>query len=1056
MNKKFLSVVVFGALLASSAGTFTSCKDYDDDIDAVNGRIDELAKSLSDLQAKVGSFVKSVTYDPATGKLTVVDGENNSVSYTIGQNLPTYSISVDKEGKISLLKDGEVVSSGTITFPDAPTTPTIPDAFDPSKLTVDPTTGKVMYDGKETGVTIPGDGVLSIEDKKNAEGVVIGYTIKYKDQAVTFALNDVLTLKGLVFKSDLFVDGIEAIEYPYLDYTYKAGSTAATTQWEDEQAEKVLCKVITDSKEWNYTGGTGAQYNPIEYINYHLNPSSAKVSKEDLSFVSRDVEVISSRASVALPEVADMKPADEGILPVGLRAIGKDIKQGGEGSILALQAIVKAKSDAQADTTVTSDYALLYASKVTPQAIAFNDATLAAEDCRESANPDELFKTVEGAITHAPTLTVAYNSFIDLKNLLTIHYNREGQPEATKNDGTHKVWAYGDEAKYGLKYDFAFIQYTSGQNVTSDSKYADANTIKEGVLTPRIVNSAGETLNEQGVSSVGKRPVVRVRVTDADGRVVLAGFIKIEIAKQVDDIVTSVFDKGTHNFGCDEADAILTWSEISYQLLEKAAVQSKDEFDALYEFDVDDSGVAKQFAKSADGKSFVPAAIAQVIGTVKEKVDETGTTNTVLHWTLTTAEQSGIYEMAGHTATIYVRYVSKLNTTSHAPIYMPLQIAVAKPQGTVVTKLTNYWYSDGDVAKDGQNTRLNVPYPQDNGNTLNYVVDLNQVWEKGMPTFTPPANFASYTDVIFANQNGAAGGYKYYFDADQNVLTVDGTKYTLSVDNTTAACITGGSYKATAQNMIDHALKVDAGVFTNTKLYANGTVIATIDQNTGKITYENNDTSKKLLNAYSHSAAKHFAKIGICAYSPCNIAMSLTNNTYNAYFLRPIDAVGTDGGEFVDAHANGSTLDIAKLFNFQDWRNVKFVDGTDYSNSWLYAFYGLNKVEVKIADATTTLSGGKLGETLLSSKTEKIVLTQTDKDGNKVTSATLNLSSYNTEASGTQATYDAIVAAMGKIKYVNNGNNVQTFELRIPVEFTYTWGTVKTTVDCTVKSTMGN
>ena len=32
MNKKYLSVVLFGALLAASAGTFTSCKDYDDDI----------------------------------------------------------------------------------------------------------------------------------------------------------------------------------------------------------------------------------------------------------------------------------------------------------------------------------------------------------------------------------------------------------------------------------------------------------------------------------------------------------------------------------------------------------------------------------------------------------------------------------------------------------------------------------------------------------------------------------------------------------------------------------------------------------------------------------------------------------------------------------------------------------------------------------------------------------------------------------------------------------------------------------------------------------------
>ena len=30
MNKKFLNAVLFGALIASSAGTFTSCKDYDD------------------------------------------------------------------------------------------------------------------------------------------------------------------------------------------------------------------------------------------------------------------------------------------------------------------------------------------------------------------------------------------------------------------------------------------------------------------------------------------------------------------------------------------------------------------------------------------------------------------------------------------------------------------------------------------------------------------------------------------------------------------------------------------------------------------------------------------------------------------------------------------------------------------------------------------------------------------------------------------------------------------------------------------------------------------
>ncbi len=33
MNKKFLSAILFGALMVSSTGTFVSCKDYDDDIE---------------------------------------------------------------------------------------------------------------------------------------------------------------------------------------------------------------------------------------------------------------------------------------------------------------------------------------------------------------------------------------------------------------------------------------------------------------------------------------------------------------------------------------------------------------------------------------------------------------------------------------------------------------------------------------------------------------------------------------------------------------------------------------------------------------------------------------------------------------------------------------------------------------------------------------------------------------------------------------------------------------------------------------------------------------
>lgn len=44
MNKKFLNAILFGAL-AFSTVTFTGCKDYDDDIDSLNGRVDAVEKA---------------------------------------------------------------------------------------------------------------------------------------------------------------------------------------------------------------------------------------------------------------------------------------------------------------------------------------------------------------------------------------------------------------------------------------------------------------------------------------------------------------------------------------------------------------------------------------------------------------------------------------------------------------------------------------------------------------------------------------------------------------------------------------------------------------------------------------------------------------------------------------------------------------------------------------------------------------------------------------------------------------------------------------------------
>ena len=109
MNKKFLSAILFGALMVTSTGTFVSCKDYDDDIDEINGKIDKIETTLSELESKIGDKgVSSVTFDEKTGVLTVVDG-TGSHTYTIKTTAPSVEKTVVTVDGKNLKVDGKVI-----------------------------------------------------------------------------------------------------------------------------------------------------------------------------------------------------------------------------------------------------------------------------------------------------------------------------------------------------------------------------------------------------------------------------------------------------------------------------------------------------------------------------------------------------------------------------------------------------------------------------------------------------------------------------------------------------------------------------------------------------------------------------------------------------------------------------------------------------------------------------------------------------------------------------------------------------------------------------------
>ena len=81
MNKKYLSVILFGALMLGTTGTFTSCKDYDDDISNLQTQITANADAIKALQDKVnnGMWVTSVAAIEGGFTITFSDGQSYQI-----------------------------------------------------------------------------------------------------------------------------------------------------------------------------------------------------------------------------------------------------------------------------------------------------------------------------------------------------------------------------------------------------------------------------------------------------------------------------------------------------------------------------------------------------------------------------------------------------------------------------------------------------------------------------------------------------------------------------------------------------------------------------------------------------------------------------------------------------------------------------------------------------------------------------------------------------------------------------------------------------------------
>ena len=989
MKRKYLSALLMGALTVASVSTMTSCKDYDDDINNLQGQIDALSKTLSELQTKIndGSILKSVESDGNGGIKVTVTKNGTDTSYNIKQG---------EQGAAG--KDADVWKIGEDGYWYKNDTKTEYKALGTKGETGETgATGAAGKDGKyyvpnpETGTFwVYGDGDKAAYDSK------IVYTATNEDVITAVWDNDNLTLtnvagapgkkivvslssalKSLVFDPDFYYAGIEAFDLA----TYKYNPATVKAVDADGDYSKDAPTVADDA----FT------YAPDLAATYFLNPSNAKMSNDaaKYSFIAYNKDY--TRAAADYGSTFKVESADlttKGKVTVHAKYNGNAIKNIAENN----QVTVLALQYTSGDSVVTSDFAAIKAS--TYSKLVLNNPTLQHVD----AIPSHLYQTAQDAIDNAAQIHVVWNSKgIDLREYVNTDrtYDKDENP-------TCKAWdknaAEGLVEKSGFKYSFELVGYKSGANETSQSAHA---AIASNGYTLRPQMTAGGRQQAYGAAqneaTIGREPLVRVILKDTvNNKIAAVGYIKVVIDKTVAENKAEEVDLVTVNkpytIACGDNNIDLqkvTWAQVEEQLYAKLNM-SKEAFEEAYKLD-GGTADAKQFEMATTDAEALAAD--KKIGTVSQTTDdEEGKQTEVIAWSIKNQAAYAAFKAGKTTLSTYVRYALKDGqTAANKYVYVKLTWTPSainlKPSTTFgnENKIKSYWYAaNSAVAGTG--------YDEVHGNV-------------------------EVVGTEYAND-------EYVFDL-KNALV--GNK--LSVNPLTAPYAD-----------LNNELKLTFGFVTGkglfasedgTKVYAEKELtheVASLDPVTGIVTYAQNETAKKLLNAYGHKDLKNTvtAIVAVKATICGNIDVPVASNEFNVKFLRPIN-VEEATASFEDAETAGSTANI-KL-TFTDWRDHNFTDtkvtkGLDY-----FKYYGVKEIAVDIENATTDLNGNSSQK--LKDLTDKVKFTF---------SAPAAISANN----------------YGNLKYENNGLTVGQFHVYFPATITYDWGTIKTTITATVGKTQSN
>ena len=1058
MNAALLGLLV----VAAPACTFVSCKDYDDDFNKVNNRLDgleaaktqintEITSLKSDLQkanekatqleAKLAEKADKKELETAVNNLSAKIAEVAKLETRI-QALETakaeltalVNAKVDKKAYDAKVADIEgrltaAQSKATLAADKANTLEqtlnTLKNKVDNQLVALDKFNEKVAaLEGKDAELQKKLDELKNTVTEKVAAlkkdvktlqdaGYQTAAQVDAKVNPVAERVGKLETaldmlrvakVTSLVLQPDHFEGGVESIISTAFEY-----KEFKKLDWANDKG------VVEFKTEGEVEAAGVSLVKNFAQATYHVNPSGAKVddNKDNFAFVSlRPTTRTSGSEPVTVTSVE--YDAAKGELYVGfhnsLPAEGPNEDGNNEINVVALSYTEK---DGTTARTVVSDYARVIADKYDKLRIgkATDDVVLAPEFLKKAGVDNLTGFTVPEKETR--TFTVLNDGTpAQLAEQVRSYGEIAGQNAPIDENAAH-----GSDLTYaGFTYKYALVKDGA------DDKSTDAFTID-----PKTGELKVEFDAEKPFQHVGKKAVVRVTLVDANGKVASVGYFYARVAAPAKVVANLVVD--------DELKVVCDKNSVHPELsvdLDPLTKYLANNF-GMKEADVWKNGLNNNFTITTPGgehnqytvKEGVATAVPvnQRLGHLLRMAPDPQGKN-ILKWSgLTEEKVANLRRGAGESVSVILQVIKK-DDPKNVVLYFEVKWAPrsiqAQPEVAFTGKpVANWWYQNQNVASE-EEQRIHVAI--DGTNTFSH--DLTAGF---LPNSVqaPVLDAATYpTDI-----KNTASAWKFVEPRVKQAKGTDGKTYKLSVSDD------GTKFLAEEMkdgNVVTGAAKNELAVITAA----------------GEITYQNNSVSKALLNYAGYNELKDGQTLTArVAYVTTACAgkkvLKVTDATkkyaeFDVKFIRPLNVNYTGRVAFGDANQANQEAEINFENAITDWRNVSKI--ADLKN----AYGALSVGFAPHTEWTTDLNGGDVD-------TQKLVATFGNTYGVSVAATPAGTPSTIAEFDGYT---EYAFGTYPKLQYVTNTANLKQFTIRIPVYVKYHWGEIKSHIDVHVGKTL--